>query len=147
MHYISNRRSYHSEPCRTSQMAGVCNSAFRLTVKEFGAGMVCTEMVSDKGIVNKNEKTMNMLYIDPDEEPMSLQFFGGEKETLIDAAKFVDQKTTDNIIDINMGCPVLVEEPSPKEKIDVCMRHMDRLIRLKNEKVAIREMRKHASWY
>ncbi|KIL52542.1 tRNA-dihydrouridine synthase [Jeotgalibacillus soli] len=48
-------------------MAGVCNSAFRLTVKEFGAGLVCAEMISDKGIVTQNEKTMNMLYIDEHE--------------------------------------------------------------------------------
>ncbi|MCQ6281896.1 tRNA dihydrouridine synthase DusB [Bacillus sp. EB600] len=87
-------------------MAGVCNSAFRLTVKEFGAGLVCAEMVSDKGIVSKNEKTMNMLYIDEREKPLSLQIFGGEKETLVDAAQFVDRNTNADIIDINMGCPV-----------------------------------------
>lgn len=87
-------------------MAGVCNSAFRLTVKEFGAGLVCAEMVSDKGIVFKNEKTMNMLYIDEREKPLSLQIFGGEKETLVKAAQFVDKNTNADIIDINMGCPV-----------------------------------------
>lgn len=63
-------------------MAGVCNSAFRLTVKEFGAGLVCAEMVSDKGIVLQNEKTMNMLYIDEREKPLSLQIFGGKKRRL-----------------------------------------------------------------
>jgi nifR3 family TIM-barrel protein len=87
-------------------MAGVCNSAFRLTVKEFGAGLVCAEMVSDKGIVYKNEKTLNMLYIDEREKPLSLQIFGGERETLVEAAKFVDKNTNADIIDINMGCPV-----------------------------------------
>jgi nifR3 family TIM-barrel protein len=87
-------------------MAGVCNSAFRLTVKEFGAGLVCAEMVSDKGIVLKNAKTMNMLYIDEREKPLSLQIFGGEKKTLVEAAQFVDKSTNADIIDINMGCPV-----------------------------------------
>lgn len=87
-------------------MAGICNSAFRLTVKEFGAGLVYAEMISDKGIVHKNEKTMNMLYIDDRENPLSLQIFGGNKETLVEAAKYVDQNTTADIIDINMGCPV-----------------------------------------
>ncbi|KUP04197.1 tRNA-dihydrouridine synthase [Bacillus coahuilensis m2-6] len=87
-------------------MAGVCNSAFRLTVKEFGAGLVCAEMVSDKGIVLQNAKTMNMLYIDEREYPLSLQIFGGEKETLVEAAKFVDKHSNAAIIDINMGCPV-----------------------------------------
>ncbi|KEZ49663.1 MULTISPECIES: tRNA dihydrouridine synthase DusB [Metabacillus] len=87
-------------------MAGVCNSAFRLTVKEFGAGLVCAEMVSDKAILLNNARTMDMLYIDEREKPLSLQIFGGEKETLVEAAKFVDKNTTADIIDINMGCPV-----------------------------------------
>ncbi|WP_077210372.1 tRNA dihydrouridine synthase DusB [Bacillus dakarensis] len=277
-------------PVVLAPMAGVCNSAFRLTVKEFGAGLVCAEMVSDKGIVFKNEKTMNMLYIDEQEKPLSLQIFGGEKETLVEAAKFVDQNTNADIIDINMGCPVpkitkcdagakwlldpnriyemvaavvdavekpvtvkmrmgwddehifavknaqaveraggkavslhgrtrvqmyegtanweiirevkqsinipligngdvqtpedakrmldetgcdgvmigraalgnpwmiyrtvkfletgeLMEEPSVREKIDVCILHLDRLIALKDEFIAVREMRKHAAWY
>ncbi|WP_409273009.1 tRNA dihydrouridine synthase DusB [Neobacillus sp. SCS-31] len=93
-------------PVVLAPMAGVCNSAFRLTVKEFGAGLVCAEMVSDKGILFKNEKTMNMLYIDEREKPLSLQIFGGEKETLVEAARFVDKNTNADIIDINMGCPV-----------------------------------------
>ncbi|MDF2856866.1 MAG: tRNA-dihydrouridine synthase [Neobacillus sp.] len=271
-------------------MAGICNSAFRLTVKEFGAGLVCAEMVSDKGIVLKNAKTMNMLYIDEAEKPLSLQIFGGEKETLVEAAQFVDRNTNADIIDINMGCPVpkitkcdagakwlldpnkiyemvsavvaavekpvtvkmrmgwdekhiyavknaqaveraggkavslhgrtrvqmyegtanwdiikevkqslnipligngdvktpqdakrmleetgcdgvmigraalgdpwmiyrtvqfletgrLLGEPSVREKMDVCILHLDRLVSLKNEKIAVREMRKHAAWY
>ncbi|MBF0713554.1 tRNA dihydrouridine synthase DusB [Gemella sp. GH3] len=87
-------------------MAGVCNAAFRLTAKEFGAGLVCAEMVSDKAILFNNQKTMNMLYIDPRERPLSLQIFGGEAETLVAAAKYVDKNTEADIIDINMGCPV-----------------------------------------
>lgn len=93
-------------PVVLAPMAGVCNSAFRLTVKEFGAGLVCAEMVSDKGIVYKNEKTLNMLYVDEQEKPLSLQIFGGERESLVEAAKFVDANTNADIIDINMGCPV-----------------------------------------
>lgn len=87
-------------------MAGVCNSAFRLTVKEFGAGLVYAEMVSDKAILFNNPKTMKMLYIDENERPLSLQIFGGEKATLVEAAEYVDKNTTADIIDINMGCPV-----------------------------------------
>lgn len=93
-------------PVVLAPMAGVCNSAFRLTVKEFGAGLVCAEMVSDKGIIFKNEKTMNMLYIDEREKPLSLQIFGGARESLVEAARFVDRNTNADIIDINMGCPV-----------------------------------------
>ena len=87
-------------------MAGVCNAAFRLTAKEFGAGLVCAEMVSDKAILFNNQKTMNMLYTDPRERPLSLQIFGGEIDTLVEAAKYVDKNTEADIIDLNMGCPV-----------------------------------------
>jgi len=87
-------------------MAGVCNPAFRLIAKEFGAGLVCAEMVSDKGIVYGNKKTMDMLYVDEREKPLSLQIFGGDRETLVEAAKYVDKQTNADIIDINMGCPV-----------------------------------------
>jgi nifR3 family TIM-barrel protein len=277
-------------PVVLAPMAGVCNSAFRLTVKEFGAGLVCAEMVSDKAILFNNQKTMGMLYIDEREKPLSLQIFGGEIETLVEAAKFVDKNTNADIIDINMGCPVpkitkcdagakwlldpnkiydvvaavvdavekpvtvkmrigwdenhiyavenaqaveraggkavavhgrtraqmyegkadwniikqvkeavsipvigngdvqtpqdakrmleetgvdgvmigraalgnpwmiyrtvryletgeLIPEPSVREKIDVCILHLDRLIALKNEHIAVKEMRKHAAWY
>lgn len=87
-------------------MAGVCNPAFRLIAKEFGTGLVCAEMVSDKGIVHGNKKTMEMLYVDDREKPLSLQIFGGDKETLVGAAKYVNDHTNADIIDINMGCPV-----------------------------------------
>jgi nifR3 family TIM-barrel protein len=87
-------------------MAGVCNPAFRLIAKEFGAGLVCAEMVSDKAILRENEKTLKMLYVDDREKPLSLQIFGGEKETLVGAARYVEEATNADIIDINMGCPV-----------------------------------------
>ncbi|GAF66485.1 nitrogen regulation transcriptional regulator [Bacillus sp. TS-2] len=87
-------------------MAGVCNPAFRLIAKEFGTGLVCAEMVSDKAILHGNERSLSMLHVDDREKPLSLQIFGGKKETLVEAAKFVDQNTNADIIDINMGCPV-----------------------------------------
>ncbi|MBG9802028.1 tRNA dihydrouridine synthase DusB [Brevibacillus laterosporus] len=87
-------------------MAGVCNPAFRLIAKEFGTGLVCAEMVSDKAIMHGNKKTLDMLYVDEREKPLSLQIFGGDKETLVGAAQYVDQNTNADIIDINMGCPV-----------------------------------------
>lgn len=87
-------------------MAGVCNPAFRLIAKEFGCGIVCAEMVSDKAILHGNHRTMEMLFVDEREKPLSLQIFGGDKESLVEAAKHVDQHTNADIIDINMGCPV-----------------------------------------
>jgi len=87
-------------------MAGVCNPAFRLIAKEFGTGLVCAEMVSDKAIVHGNARSLEMLYVDDQEKPLSLQIFGGDTETLVEAAKIVDKHTNADIIDINMGCPV-----------------------------------------
>ena len=74
-------------------MAGVCNPAFRLIAKEFGAGLVCAEMVSDKAIMHGNERTKRMLYVDEREKPLSLQIFGGDTPTLIEAARVVDQQS------------------------------------------------------
>lgn len=87
-------------------MAGVCNTAFRLIAKRFGAGLVCAEMVADRGIIHHNQRTLDMLYVDEREKPLSLQIFGGSRETLVQAAKYVDKNTNADIIDINMGCPV-----------------------------------------
>ncbi|ANY66467.1 tRNA dihydrouridine synthase DusB [Paenibacillus sp. BIHB 4019] len=87
-------------------MAGVCNPAFRLIAKEFGTGLVCAEMVSDKAILHGNKRTREMLFVDEREKPLSLQIFGGDRESLVEAAKVVDKQTNADIIDINMGCPV-----------------------------------------
>lgn len=87
-------------------MAGITNAAFRVTVKEFGAGLVVCEMISDQGIHFRNKKTLEMLYIDEKEHPLSVQIFGGNKDSLVEAAQFVAENTTADIIDINMGCPV-----------------------------------------
>ncbi|MQS89442.1 tRNA dihydrouridine synthase DusB [Companilactobacillus mishanensis] len=87
-------------------MAGVTNSSFRLTAREFGAGLVVCEMVSDKGIEYRNKKTLDMLFVDPKEHPVSIQIFGGSQESLVQAAQYVAENTSADIIDINMGCPV-----------------------------------------
>jgi nifR3 family TIM-barrel protein len=87
-------------------MAGVMNIAYREVVKEFGAGLVCAEMVSDKGVVYQNEKTLKMLQVSDIEHPMSMQVFGADVESIVEAAKIIDQHSNADIIDINMGCPV-----------------------------------------
>lgn len=87
-------------------MAGISNAAFRVTVKEAGAGLVVCEMISDQGIHFRNKKTLDMLYIDEREYPLSVQIFGGNKDSLVEAAQFVEANTKAAIIDINMGCPV-----------------------------------------
>ncbi|WP_395532012.1 tRNA dihydrouridine synthase DusB [Enterococcus lactis] len=87
-------------------MAGITNSAVRVTVKEFGAGLVVCEMISDQGIHFRNKKTLEMLHIEETEHPLSLQIFGGNKDSLVEVAQFVEENTAADIIDINMGCPV-----------------------------------------
>lgn len=93
-------------PVVVAPMAGVSNSAFRTIVKQFGAGLVVCEMISDKGIQFRNEKTLSMLHIAENEFPLSIQIMGGNRETLVEAAKYVAENTECAIIDINMGCPV-----------------------------------------
>lgn len=87
-------------------MAGITNKAFLTTAKEFGAGLVVTEMISDKGIEHRNKKTLEMMDFEGVPHPLSMQIFGGEVDTLVEAAKFVEANTVADIIDINMGCPV-----------------------------------------
>lgn len=86
-------------------MAGISNQAFRLCCKEFGAGLIYTEMLSDKALVHENVKTLKMTQISDEEQPITMQVFGSDKETLLEAAKKLDLETDCQIIDINMGCP------------------------------------------
>ena len=87
-------------------MAGICNSSFRRIVKEMGCGLIYAEMVSDKAIFYKNEKTLDMLIMTDEERPISQQIFGSDKESFVEAAKYVYENMKPDIIDINMGCPV-----------------------------------------
>ena len=93
-------------PVVLAPMAGVCNAAFRTIIKEMGTGLIYAEMVSDKAVVYQNKKTLDMLYVDPAERPLSMQIFGSDKETFVEAAKYVDANCDCDIIDINCGCPV-----------------------------------------
>lgn len=87
-------------------MAGVSNIAFRTIMKEFGAGLIYAEMVSDKALSYRNEKTLNMIKVVEEERPLTMQVFGATKESLIEGAKIIDRESECDIIDINMGCPV-----------------------------------------
>ena len=87
-------------------MAGNTNEAFRIICKEMGCGLVMAEMVSDKAIGFKNAKTLKMTKVNPIEHPISMQIFGADVESLVNAAIFIDTKSDADIIDINMGCPV-----------------------------------------
>ena len=87
-------------------MAGVTDLAYRLIIKEFGAGLIYTEMISDKGLLYENKKTHDMIKIFDYEKPIALQIFGNEVKSMVAAAKLVDKNSDCDIIDINMGCPV-----------------------------------------
>ena len=87
-------------------MAGISDSSFRLICKEFGAGLVVGEMVSDKAIAFGNEKTLKLLDMSDDERPISQQIFGSDIDSFVIATKKVYEVMHPDIIDINMGCPV-----------------------------------------
>jgi len=87
-------------------MAGISNDAFRQLCFEFGAGLVYSEMVSDKAICYNNQRTMDMLKMSDDFHPVSLQLFGSDIGSMVYAARILDRNTNCDFIDINMGCPV-----------------------------------------
>ena len=86
-------------------MAGVTDLPFRVLCKEQGAGLICMEMVSAKGIYYNNKNTESLLAIDEREHPVSLQLFGSDPEIMSEMAKKIEERPFD-ILDINMGCPV-----------------------------------------
>ncbi len=87
-------------------MAGVTNAAFFYIAKKYGAGLLSSEMISDKGIIHNNKNTLNLLKFDTSIRPFSLQLFGSKKEELSEAAFKAYEIVKPDIIDINMGCSV-----------------------------------------
>jgi tRNA-dihydrouridine synthase B len=103
-------------------MAGVSVQAFRRQGRRYGAGLVCSEMVSCAGIEHRNERTLGYLRVAADEHPLAIQVFGSDPRPMADAARMVEAAGAD-IVDINFGCPVkkvtrtgagatLLEEPA-----------------------------------
>jgi tRNA-dihydrouridine synthase B len=86
-------------------MAGVSVQAFRRQGRRYGAGLVCSEMVSCAGIERRNEKTLGYLRVATDEHPLAIQIFGSEPAVMADAARMVEAAGAD-IVDMNFGCPV-----------------------------------------
>lgn len=84
-------------------MAGITDLPFRSLCKQYGAGLVCTEMVSSKAIFYGDEKTKLLLNTNGEKRPISMQIFGSDEETMGYAAKQISKIA--DIIDINMGCP------------------------------------------
>jgi tRNA-dihydrouridine synthase B len=86
-------------------MAGVSVQAFRRQGRRFGAGLVCSEMVSCAGLQHRNERTLGYLRIAADEHPLAVQVFGSDPGAMAEAARMVEDAGAD-IVDINFGCPV-----------------------------------------
>ena len=84
-------------------MAGVTNKPFRMICKEYGVGMVCTEMASARAMLHNDVKTKRLLNTDGEKRPISMQIFGSDEESMAFAAKYVSNMA--DIVDINMGCP------------------------------------------
>src|SRR5438874_12229676 len=86
-------------------MAGVSVQAFRRQGRRFGAGLVCSEMVSCAGIEHRNERTLGYLRVASDEHPLAIQIFGSDPVVMGEAARMVEAAGAD-IVDVNFGCPV-----------------------------------------
>lgn len=87
-------------------LAGISNPVYREVMHEYGAGLVVSEMISDKALHYENAKTYDMCRTSKKEHPVSLQLFGNDPETMGEAAEYLSTHTDCDIIDINMGCPV-----------------------------------------
>jgi tRNA-dihydrouridine synthase B len=86
-------------------MAGVSIQAFRRQGRRFGAGLVCSEMVSAAGIEHRNERTFGYLRVAADEHPLAIQIFGSDPRAMAEAGRMVEAAGAD-IVDMNFGCPV-----------------------------------------
>lgn len=85
-------------------MAGVTDRAFRRICREYGCGLVYTEMISSKGLYYKDKKTSSLMNICEDEQPAAIQIFGSDPSVMGETAKIAEAAGA-VLIDINMGCP------------------------------------------
>lgn len=93
-------------PIVAAPLAGISKPVYRSLMREYGAGLTVSEMISDKALHYENKKTFDMCRTRDDEHPVSLQLFGNDPETMGEAARYLSKHTDCEIIDINMGCPV-----------------------------------------
>ena len=93
------------KPVLLAPMEDVTDPAFRLMCKQFGADMVFTEFVSSDALIRSVGKTMLKLNISEKERPVAIQIYGKDTDTMVEAARIVEQAKPD-ILDLNFGCPV-----------------------------------------
>lgn len=87
-------------------MAGVSNISYRQIIKEMSAGLIYSEMISTLGIKYNGKKTIDLINFEETERPISIQIFGSDIDSFVNAAKYIEENFHPDIIDINMGCPV-----------------------------------------
>ena len=92
-------------PVFLAPMAGVTDTAYRIIAHDMGCPLCYAEMVSSQGIHFKNERTLSMLASEPAERPLAMQIFAATPEMAAEAAAYVEQLGTADILDFNMGCP------------------------------------------
>lgn len=93
-----------ANPVIAAPMAGFTDRAFRTLAREFGCGLVCTEMVSDQALIYGNSRTNDIINIEGELGPVCVQIFGSKPRYMEEAARLVALKRPE-FIDINMGCP------------------------------------------
>ncbi|MBQ2088217.1 MAG: tRNA dihydrouridine synthase DusB [Selenomonas sp.] len=94
-----------SEPVFLAPMAGVTDTAYRIIAHDMGCPLCYAEMVSSQGIHFRNERTLSMLASEPGERPLAMQIFANSPEMAAEAASYVEELGTADILDFNMGCP------------------------------------------
>ena len=105
MKYITIGNLKIEQTAALAPMAGIADTAYRLMAKEYGAAMVCSEMVSSKGLVYTDRKSAELMTVTDAERPMGIQLFGCEPDFMGKAAVMAAEYKPD-FIDINCGCPV-----------------------------------------
>lgn len=94
-----------ANPLVLAPMAGITDSAFRSFMREMGAGIVVTELISATGTQYQSERTLRLMDFTPDQHPVGIQLFGEDPEVMAHAAQVAEARGCD-FIDLNFGCPV-----------------------------------------
>ena len=92
-------------PVFLAPMEDVTDIGFRMLCKRYGAAMVYTEFVSAEALVRSVKSTLSKLTISEEERPVGIQIYGRDTQSMVEAAKIVEQAHPD-LIDLNFGCPV-----------------------------------------
>ena len=126
------------DPVFLAPMAGVTDTAYRVIAHDMGCPLAFAEMVSSQGIHYRNEHTMKMLRTEAGERPIAMQIFAKSAAMAAEAAAYIEEIGTADILDFNMGCPApkvvkngegsaLMREPKKAEEILIAIRRATKL--------------------